>query len=206
MGDTRYYLFSCRSKWCMPTTLLQEAYGIAKSSLEATDTNTENVLAGKEYYVFQNGELVRKTGAMYNRGTWTTTLNPEESVTIPSGYHSGSGKVTCNAVSSNHILWAYIRSTFGAVHHTLGNDGYYMSGAVCKKACNVTIKGSYKLGLYASIDIMVNNTSIYHKEASSGEVMSSYSVNRSLNVGDELDIRMNNEGYGIFCELVVLYR
>lgn len=59
----------------MPTNLLQETYGISKASLEATDANTENVLSGKEYYAFQNGELVRKTGAMPNQGSQNYAVN-----------------------------------------------------------------------------------------------------------------------------------
>ena len=59
----------------MPTNLLQGTFGISKASLEATDANTENVLYGKEYYAFQNRELVRKTGAMPNQGSQNYAVN-----------------------------------------------------------------------------------------------------------------------------------
>lgn len=59
----------------MPNNILQGTYGISKASLEATTTNTENVLSGKEYYVFQNGELVRKTGSMPNQGSQNYAVN-----------------------------------------------------------------------------------------------------------------------------------
>ena len=34
-----------------------------------------------------------------NRGAWGTTINPGGSVTIPQGWHNGSGKVTANTVN-----------------------------------------------------------------------------------------------------------
>lgn len=36
-----------------------------------------------------------------NRGAWGTTINPGGSVTIPQGWHNGSGKVTANNPASN---------------------------------------------------------------------------------------------------------
>ena len=39
------------------------------------------------------------TGTMTNQGTKTASLNAGGSYTIPAGYHSGSGKVTANALS-----------------------------------------------------------------------------------------------------------
>lgn len=32
-------------------------------------------------------------GSMANNGAWSGTVNPGESVTVPAGYHNGSGKV-----------------------------------------------------------------------------------------------------------------
>ena len=48
------------------------------------------ILSGYTAYV--NGAKI--TGTMTNRGTWNSSVSAGSSVTIPSGYHSGSGKVT----------------------------------------------------------------------------------------------------------------
>lgn len=59
------------------------------------------VLAGKTFANANSDEL---TGIMTNRGAWygtgTPTGNNEVTVTIPQGYHNGSGKVTCKGQSS----------------------------------------------------------------------------------------------------------
>lgn len=53
------------------------------------------VLSGYTCYVND----VKITGTMTNQGTKTASLNAGGSYTIPAGYHSGSGKVTANALS-----------------------------------------------------------------------------------------------------------
>lgn len=146
----------------MPTNLLQGTFGISKASLEETDANTENVLSGKEYYAFQNGELVRKTGAMRNIGAWNSTINPGNSVTIPAGYHNGSGNVIANAARTSQILCAYVYDTNAEKYRVLGTDKFYFSGLTCQKACNVRIRGEYTLWSWAGIEIRVNRSNIYN--------------------------------------------
>ena len=53
------------------------------------------VLSGYTCYVND----VKITGTMANQGTKNASLNAGGSYTIPAGYHSGSGKVTANALS-----------------------------------------------------------------------------------------------------------
>lgn len=50
-----------------------------------------DVLSGKTF-TSSNGAAL--SGSMTNRGAWTGTVNPGSSITIPKGYHNGSGKVT----------------------------------------------------------------------------------------------------------------
>ena len=45
--------------------------------------------------------LLHTEGTMTNNGAWTSTIAPGASVTIPAGYHNGSGKVTVNVSSSS---------------------------------------------------------------------------------------------------------
>lgn len=44
--------------------------------------------------------LLKAEGTMTNNGAWTSTIAPGASVTIPVGYHNGSGKVTASGSSS----------------------------------------------------------------------------------------------------------
>lgn len=47
-------------------------------------------------------EIVSEAG--FDKGAWSTTINPGGSVTIPQGWHSGSGRVTANTVNPNMTL------------------------------------------------------------------------------------------------------
>lgn len=57
----------------------------------------EDILAGKKSVDATGAEI---TGAMTNRGAWSTTKTSNGSVTIPEGYHNGSGKVTVDVSTS----------------------------------------------------------------------------------------------------------
>jgi len=61
-----------------------------------------DVLVGK---TFLNNSITKKTGTMVNRGTISTSLTTQNGqYTIPSGYHSGTGKVVAsfaNLTASN---------------------------------------------------------------------------------------------------------
>ena len=60
------------------------------------DAATSDVLTGKTFY--SGGS--KKTGAMTNRGAWSTNKTSNGDVPIPAGYHNGSGKVTVNVSTS----------------------------------------------------------------------------------------------------------
>ena len=57
----------------------------------------EDILAGKKSVDATGAEI---TGTMINRGAWTSTQTSNGSVTIPAGYHNGSGEVTVNVSTS----------------------------------------------------------------------------------------------------------
>ena len=63
--------------------------------------STSDVLSGETFYA---GNKTLKTGTMTNRGTWSTTINPGASVTIPAGYHNGYGRVTANNGGTFHRI------------------------------------------------------------------------------------------------------
>lgn len=60
---------------------------------QATAADTD-VLTGKKYYA---GGKTIKEGKMPNRGGWGTTIAPGGAVTVPTGYHDGSGQVSVRA-------------------------------------------------------------------------------------------------------------
>lgn len=48
------------------------------------------------------------SGTMTNRGSWSTSINPGGSATIPAGYHNGSGKVTATTSGVKNIRTDYV--------------------------------------------------------------------------------------------------
>lgn len=68
-----------------------------------------DVLSGKTFY--SNDADNKINGTMPNQGSWSTTINAGGSVTIPNGYHNGSGRVSANNVE---VGGCYI-STYGEV-------------------------------------------------------------------------------------------
>ena len=67
-----------------------------KDQTSATATAAQ-ILSGKTAWV--NGSKI--TGTMTNRGAWSSTPTGSGSVTIPAGYHNGSGKVNTSTVYKN---------------------------------------------------------------------------------------------------------
>ena len=59
-----------------------------------------DVLSGKSF-TSSNGAAL--SGSMTNRGAWNGTVKPGSSITIPAGYHNGSGKVTASANKAPNI-------------------------------------------------------------------------------------------------------
>ena len=78
-------------------TAIAQAIATIRSGGDAT---AAQILATKTAY---SGKSLL-TGSMTNRGAWTGTGTPsgnnETTVTIPAGYHNGSGKVTCKGQTS----------------------------------------------------------------------------------------------------------
>ena len=82
----------------MPDKLLSPEYGLSNSKLEECTANPSDVMNGKTFY---SGDKNLKTGTMTNRGAWTSSVAAGGSVTIPAGYHNGSGKVTASDSARN---------------------------------------------------------------------------------------------------------
>ena len=75
-------------------TFATMASNIDEIKLGSGNATVNDVLSGKTFSSDSGSDLV---GIMANRDAWGTTINPGDSVTIPQGYHSGSGVVRANA-------------------------------------------------------------------------------------------------------------
>ena len=68
------------------------------------NAETGDVLAGK---TFSNKQSNALTGSMPNNGAWSASTSGSGSVTIPAGYHNGSGTVSGSASYSQGVSDAY---------------------------------------------------------------------------------------------------
>lgn len=68
--------------------------GLSNAKLAQATAADTDVLTGKKYYA--GGKTIRE-GKMPNRGNWGTTIAPGGAVTVPAGYHNGSGQVAARA-------------------------------------------------------------------------------------------------------------
>lgn len=68
--------------------------GLSNAKLAQATAADTDVLTGKKYYA--GGKTIRE-GKMPNRGGWGTTIAPGGAVTVPAGYHDGSGQVAVRA-------------------------------------------------------------------------------------------------------------
>ncbi len=81
----------------------QTLYNQGVSDTKVGTAGTGDVLSGK---TFTNNTTVGASGGMTNRGAWTASVTPSASaqtVTIPQGYHNGSGYVSVGASSGGVI-------------------------------------------------------------------------------------------------------
>ena len=98
-----------------------------------------DVLAGK---TFSNKQSNALTGSMPNNGTWSASTSGNGSVTIPAGYHNGSGTVS------------------GAASYKQGHDQGYNQGVSDADARVYAGSASYNAG-YANGKASVSHTVRY---------------------------------------------
>lgn len=105
------------------------------------NAETGDVLAGK---TFSNKQSNALTGSMPNNGAWSASTSGSGSVTIPAGYHNGSGTVSGSA--------SY-------------NQGY-TNGVSSGKGTNTTVTISGAAGgaggVYFAINLTVNSNGTVH--------------------------------------------
>nr|DAE68527.1 MAG TPA: hypothetical protein [Caudoviricetes sp.] len=87
----------------MADTMISAGGGLSKTKLALANAAESDVLSGKRFYA---GDKIIKEGRMPNRGSWEASLSPGGVVTIPSGFHDGSGKVTAVSLKTTTITLA----------------------------------------------------------------------------------------------------
>ena len=76
-------------------TVATNKYNAGVTATKVGNATTAHVLSGK---TFTNGSGVGLSGGMVNRAAWTSTPTASTKVTIPAGYHNGSGYVDTSKV------------------------------------------------------------------------------------------------------------
>jgi len=91
------------------------------------DATPSQVLAGK---TFTSNSGVGISGTMPNKSAWSSTPTAPGKVTIPTGYHNGSGYVDTSAVYNKGITDGKTSATLTKVCSTgeLGGKGFYDDG------------------------------------------------------------------------------
>lgn len=103
-----------------------------KGNAEAGD-----VLAGK---TFSNKQSNALTGTMPNNGAWSSSTSGAGTVTIPAGYHNGSGSVDCSGAYNSGVADADARVNTSSASY---NSGYTNGNAhVTYKDFHVTAQAA----------------------------------------------------------------
>ena len=105
---------------------------------------------------FTNSSTVGATGTMTNRGTWTSTPTSSGKVTIPAGYHNGSGYVDTSSVYSAGQTTRPIQVHCSFVSNIYNSDRWpliiklnkaysLLKGTIPYRYCNSTAPGYTQL-------------------------------------------------------------
>ena len=163
--------------------------GSMVNTKEAT-AEVGDVLNGKTFFA---GDYHIKTGTMQNKGAWNSSVAMNGSVTIPAGYHNGSGKVNGPNITDNGAWGATINPgssvTIPAGYHngsgkitansckvrvleaTASDSGYHGPNHSASASVNIGGLGTI-VGVYAGI----GGSSIYDQNMSGDKHNSSISI------------------------------
>lgn len=75
---------------------------MADEDLDAATATVGDVLAGKTFLAGGNSELQK--GTMPEKGAWSSSVGMNSTVTVPQGYHNGTGKVSGPSIT-NRGAW-----------------------------------------------------------------------------------------------------
>ena len=107
-----------------------------------------------------------------NNGAWSTTINPGEYVTIPKGYHNGSGKVTANRENKKEWIY-YCGIDTGSTYMVVGNSSWL--SAYSRSSVRFSKSGTVRINMYIltsgeyySVYIKYNGSTLLKTEGHEG--------------------------------------
>ena len=131
----------------------QTLYNQGVSDTKVGTAGTGDVLSGK---TFTNNTTVGASGGMTNRGAWTASVTPSSSaqtVTIPQGYHNGSGYVSVGASTGGNI------TTLVEIATTTWQEGSGIRTITYRSAPHLNPNGLYfVIGNALNTDTLVDGT------------------------------------------------
>ena len=218
----------------MPEDLLTLSTGLSNSKLESANAVAGDVKSGKTFYAgdktiktgtltlsgnaivgdvlsgktFYSNSWTKQTGSMTNRGTWNSTIDPGNSVTIPAGYHSGSGKVTANTSSATLLLvfgGSHVRGSMNFIGSSYltcvnemndsqineGNAAVNMPDSHMKLLFTVKVAGKYRWLSTGKVDFYDGWHTIRYN-GTSHDAPADFTVNAA--VGDTFEIEHTGSG------------
>lgn len=93
--------------------------------------STSEILSGKSAYV--NGAKIN--GSMNNRGAWSGTIDDkDDEITIPSGFHDGSGSIQLDSTEKAKLISGNIKAGI----EILGVEGEYTGEGVTAQSKIIT--------------------------------------------------------------------
>jgi hypothetical protein len=101
---------------CKGQTAYSAGVANGQSAARIGTAGAGDVLAGK---TFTNASGSGLSGSMVNRGAWSANATSNGAVTIPAGYHNGSGKVNVNVHDS------YTTTASISIEHNIDGDSRY---------------------------------------------------------------------------------
>ncbi|MGN1321180.1 MAG: hypothetical protein ACI4VJ_01195 [Methanosphaera sp.] len=128
--------------------------GVYNAGVSATKVGTAAAAQVLSGYTFTNSSGVGISGTMANKGAWTSTSSGSGNVTIPAGYHNGSGYVNCSGaynagVSATKVGTAAAAQVLSGYTFT-NSSGVGISGTMANKgAWTSTSSGSGKITIPA---------------------------------------------------------
>lgn len=108
------------------STNYKTGYNAGVAATKVGTATAAQVLKGK---TFTNASGVGLTGTMTNRGAWKGATTGSGNVTIPAGYHSGSGYVSGSGAYNAGVTAADARVNTSSASYTSGYNAGYSAGA-----------------------------------------------------------------------------
>ncbi len=109
----------------------KSGYNAGVAATKKGTAGTGDVLAGK---TFTNAGSVGAAGTMANRGAWTANTTGNSNVTIPAGYHNGSGYVSGAGAYNKGVSDADGRPNVNSANYKAG----YNAGMNAVNVSNIT--------------------------------------------------------------------